>query len=1103
MASHYMLFLTNRSFKHFLQAAVLFCLALALNYQNVAARNFSKRSSTNVFVLKPGWSYSHNFASNLAAIVIEGVVKDETGAPLPGVTIRVVGVEGKGTVTDAQGRFKITLADPNAKLSFSFIGFEKATVALNGKTQINVVLHPSHASLQEAVVIGYQTQTVRNTTAAVTTISGEEIENLPAPSFANLIQGRAPGVNIQNYTGEPGVRNSFVIRGNSRFDQNMDEAHLLSSPLFIIDGVPTNLDDISTFSNTNTSFLAGINPNNIESIQVLKDAAATAAWGSRGANGVVIIKTKRGKLGKPQFDLNFYTGISQKPELLTTVVGAEERRQKINLLYGYEGYNGLRALPQILTDSLNPAFNNATDWQNLFYQRGVIRNADLSMSAGTNIMNYRLSLNYYNEDGVIKSYGFQRYGLRGNFTFYFSPKLEMRANFRLSRVDRKRGLAYYPTDNVTPIDGAKQAASFFKLTHEDSLNYLAQYNQLHDKNQDNYITGYVSLKYSVLPSWLDYTATGSINTTISQRDYFQPSTLTGYNYAEATKTNNNSYIWRQSFDFHHVFNKVHRLNFTATQSFQRIEAEKSYLEGYNTPSDNIQVVSGVAQKDLSGYSDYKASSLLSWVGQLMYQYNDKYILNATWRADASSRFGKDSKWGYFPSVSVAWLVSDENFMKPLSGWLNFFKLRASYGKSGHQPRDFYAPFNNYNFNQGYYNGVAMVTPSYTNGVTKDSLTWSSSYQWDIGFDAFLFDNNRINLTVDFYRKTNKNNFYDFPLPFYTGFTSLTYNADVNVMNQGLEINLTTRNLPESSPLQWRTNFNVSFNKNQITKLPYGGKDIYGSSGGVAYIFTVGRPTYVWSQMLYRGVYNNKSQIPFNPYTGNPITYFKGGIPVEPGYPIWLDINHDYDVWGDEDRGDPRGDRVAVGNPLPRVTGGFNNSLFWKNWSLNISCTYTLKRDIINTFRSTQFSAAFGNYYSGIDTKSRLVAFADLRLPDLSDLSYWTPDKSGKSPDDQNATFPSINPYGDYFYQYGTFSTMFNEDGSYFRINSIMLSYSLPKGILDKFNLRNLRVYGVLDNVYTFQSASIPDAEAVTPVGVYSGNRYPLPHKMTLGLTLNF
>lgn len=261
-------------------------------------------------------NYLSPFDVSLAKIaapseVVTGTVKDESGSSLPGVTIRVVDVKGAGTITDAQGHFKLTVDNENAKLEFSFIGYNKKVVALKGKTDISVTLHPSSASLKEAVVIGYQKQSIRNTTAAITTISGKDIENLPAPSFANLIQGRAPGVNIQNYTGEPGVRNTFVIRGNSGFDQNMDEAHLLSSPLFIIDGVPTNLDDVSSLNSTNTSFLAGINPNDIKSIQVLKDAAATAAWGSRGANGVVIVTTKRGKLGKPQFNINAYTGVSQ------------------------------------------------------------------------------------------------------------------------------------------------------------------------------------------------------------------------------------------------------------------------------------------------------------------------------------------------------------------------------------------------------------------------------------------------------------------------------------------------------------------------------------------------------------------------------------------------------------------------------------------------------------------------------------------------------------------------------------------------------------------------------------------------------------------------
>ena len=312
---------------------------------------------------------------------ISGVVQEsKNNSPLEGATVTVKNSK-VNTLSKEDGRFEINVPDGKSALVVSFVGY--ATTTLNiGANQNRVLVKMAEAGgnqMADVVIVGYQQQSLRKTTSSVQVISGKAIENLPAPSFDQLLQGKVSGINIQNFSGEPGVRNTFVVRGNSNISTNLndgsDAARTLSTPLYVIDGIPLSINDVEGIATTGTNFLAGININDIESIVVQKDAAATAAWGSRGANGVVVIKTKRGETGKPQIRFSYYTGITEKPKLLRTIAGAEERHQKLGLLNEYGTYNQLGFIPQILTDSLNPAFNNTTDWQDLFYKTGKVNNS--------------------------------------------------------------------------------------------------------------------------------------------------------------------------------------------------------------------------------------------------------------------------------------------------------------------------------------------------------------------------------------------------------------------------------------------------------------------------------------------------------------------------------------------------------------------------------------------------------------------------------------------------------------------------------------------------------------------------------------------------------
>lgn len=1064
-------------------------------------------------------------AQNLETV--SGMVKDAQGKPLQNVSVRPVASK-TGTTTDENGHFSMKLKSLDVVMEFSYVGFRLQKIKLAGRTELTVVLKEDEdKNMTDVIVVGTQRQSKRNTTAAVSSVSGKVLENIPAASVDALLQGRVAGLNVQISSGEPGVTPTIVVRGNSRVstgisDQNVAQAQALSGPLYVIDGIPVLPDDIANnIDATGTNYLAGINVNDIESVDVQKDAAATAAWGSRGSNGVIYIKTRRGRSATPEFRVNVYAGVVRQPPLLKTATGAAERSEKMNIINQYvsPGSPILSNLPQLLTDSMNPYFNNATDWQGIFYRGGATQNVDVTMSAATENVNYRVSMNYYNEKGIIDAFGFTRYSVRGNFDFKINSRLNSQFIVAISKGDRKRGRKYYNnSDDNTPLSGPSQPSSFFRLTAFDSLNFSGLYSKLRNSNVNDLYSTSLTLNYTILPS-LKYTFQGAANVSTSNRDYFAPSNIDQVaaipqadgtpapaqpSQAESDKGVYSTYFTSNSLTFAKKIttanDHTHNFIFTGTQQFNVDVSNSNSVGGLNIPSNDIQVVRGMPQSDVYGYdhnnygiySDYASDALLSFSGQLQYDYDGKYLLYGSYRGDGSSRFGNNTKWGYFPAVGAGWIISDEKFMTGAKDIMNFLKLRGSYGISGSQSPDFYAPYNSYVL-PGTYGGAAAVAPSYTNGLTKNDLTWAKTIQKNLGIEAQFLDS-RISLIVDAYDKISKDDYYKFPLPFYTGFQSIDFNAhDLWVSNRGADITLIARIFPRKSALQWTTQATISYNKNAIAKLPNNNRTfVVNDYSGISRIYSVGQPIYELFQMKYEGVYNKQSEIPFNPNTGKGLTYFKGNHPVVPGDPIWKDVNKIGDVWDGEDNGDQYGDRVPTGNPNPLFTGGWVNDFTYKNFSLSIVSVFTWKRDIINTFEQQQFDAIGGNIYN----------FAQNRLPDLSKIDYWTPGKAAAK-SNYKANFPSINPFAGYYYQFFPFSSMWTEDGSYFKIKTITAGYQVPKSFIQKIKISGMRIYGTADNILTLKKSSIPNPESVDQIGIYTGGLYPTPTTFTLGLDVQF
>lgn len=1031
---------------------------------------------------------------------ITGTVKDKAGTALPGVTVIEKGTSS-GTVTDANGKFSMTLKGTSGILTFSFIGFNNQEVNVTGKSDVLVVLEDNQKMLQDVVVIGYQEVSRRKNTAAVATVKGETIANLPAASVDMMLQGRVSGVNVQNFSGEPGIRNSLIVRGNTSVLRGYDEARALSTPLYVIDGIITTTNDIGSLegNGTGTNAIAGLNPNDIESIDILKDASASAIYGSRGSNGVIIIKTRRAKTGKPEFNFSSYIGIAQKPKLAETVIGAEERRMKRDVLELYNQSIDNEYLPMMLTDSLNPAFNNATDWQGMFYKTGILNNYDLAVAGATEAIHYRLSLGHYKEDGIVKNTGFKRYSVLGTVGAKVTPWLTNLTRFRYSRTDRPRKINER-TGSFFAFSTYTMPSSFFALT-DDSREYLLGNSNRVDKNIDNDLQFSTNFTADILEN-LHFNGTVNYQNKTSNRDYYQPSVVrdNGQGFASSFSSKSEYVTAYATLDYTTKFGE-HDLNVIGGTNIEYTQYRSNYGAADLIPNDYVWRVI-VANKDYSyTISQIQETGLQSIFARLNYSFKDRYLLSAVFNADASSKFGKDNRWGFFPSVSAGWIVSDEPFMQGKMGWMNFLKIRGSFGITGNQPEGNYLGYNNYIVNNASfsgadiyngdlatsYNGIPVITPNYFNGIAQRNLSWEESRQGNIGVDVGLFKD-RIRLTADLYNRQTTKGFFNYMLPNASGYTQAQTNA-IGLRNSGLELTLNTRNLSQTSPLQWSTDWTFAYNQNVITALPNGGRSIvfnYNSGVyGLDYLLSVGLPVNQYYVFEFNGIYSRPEDVPYNLLTGQPMKNFVGWE-YHAGDPILIDQDGNFDLK------EPM-DQIIGGDPNPKYYGGILNTFTWKGISLSFFLNYTFGRDIMNSYLNRRLEYLFEA--TGNGGESQLMQRA---MMDITKLNYW------KKPGDiaDLPTFSIVNGQRSP-YRFLDKSTMYIEDGSYLRIKNVTVGYNFGPDLLRRIKLSRLRFYGMIDNLYTFQRSDIPDVEGVNAYGVYTGDGYPIPMKFTFGLDLSF
>ena len=970
-------------------------------------------------------------------ITVQGVVKDQTGETVIGASVMEKGTTN-GTITGIDGDFSLNMS-PNGTLVVSFVGYKTQEVQVKGQKQLQVVLSEDAEMLDEVVVIGYGTMKKSDLTGAVSSIGNKDIKDSPVSNLGQAIQGKISGVQIVD-AGKPGDNVSIKIRGLGSIN-NCD-------PLVVIDGVPTDLG------------LSSLNMADVERLDVLKDASATAIYGSRGANGVVMITTKRGTEGKGKLAVSAnysFQNATNVPSLLNAAQYAElSNDMMVN--------SGRNPNPEWANPS---ELGAGTDWMDELLRTGVMQNYTVSYSGGNEKSHYYVSGGFLDQSGIVKSVNYRRFTFQSNSDAQVLKWLKFSNNITFS-VDTKKSGSYNIGDalKALPIYPVKNEDGSWSGPDGNSEWYGSTRNpigptELNKSQTDGYNFLANLTAELTFTKWLKFKSTFGYDAKFWFIDNFTPK----YNWkptpTEETsryKSDNKSftYLWDNYFLFDHTFAEKHRVGLMAGMSAQW------NTNDYLNAQKNVFMFDNVHEMD-NGEEMYAIGgnetewALLSYMARVNYSYEDRYLLTATIRRDGSSRFGKKHRWGTFPSVSVAWRASQEKWF-PKNDYINDLKVRAGYGVTGSQ-----ASVGNYSYLASYNTSVYPFGISSGNQTALVSSTlanpyihWEEVAQTNIGFDASLF-NSRVMFSFDAYLKETRDMLVKASIPITSGFedTTTTYTNAGKVRNQGIEMSLHTINL--TGELGWETNLTATYNKNKIKDLnsdvPY-----YINQINNSYVTMLAKdyPINVFYGYITDGIFQNQSEV--NTHAVQP--------GAEPGDIRFRDLNND-GVINDSDR-------TVIGNPNPSWLFSMNNSLSYKGFELSVFLQGIAGNKIYNA--------------NNIDNTGMAAAYN--QTTDV--LKRWQGE--GTSNSMPRAVFGDPN-------QNTRVSDRFVENGSYLRLKNITLSYTFPKQWLQKAQIENARLSLSCENVATITGYSGFDPE----VGIngIDQNRYPISRTFSLGLNFNF
>ena len=1046
-----------------------------------------KRMTAAALLTLAVWLPEGLFAQN----TVVGRVVDTNDVPLIGVNVVVKGTT-TGTTTGTDGNYTIKVGE-NQTLIFSYLGYTTVEQPVGKRTAINVKMAEEATQLGavEIVNIGYGTTTRRDLTGSVAKADLGTMMKANVTNFDQALSGRIAGVVVTTGDGSLGSEATITIRGNNSLTQS-------NAPLYIIDGFPSE-----------GSFATSINPADIESIDVLKDASATAIYGARGANGVIVINTKRGTEGKPtvNFSASFsLSHIANKIDLMDSyefVRLQEELVTDTSMASSYYGYSEEYGRNLTLEDYRNI---KGIDWQDELYRTAFQQNYNISLSGGNKEgLRYNVGFSALDQDGIIIRSNFQRYQGKANFTLPITKKLTLNVNANYSRTatngvnpttaettSSSSGWLMYSVWGYRPVTAPGQDIldSIIDESVDGSNDY--RFNPVktakneYRKTLVDYLNSNIALTWKITPELTFKTTGGYVMNKRRREEFNGTETYTGYPGSPSGKGVNGAIYWtdqaswtnENTLNYKRRFGRSHNVDLMAGLSLQ---GQKNTYEGVSATqitSEELGIAgihTGNYQSVPSNYYDWRMMSMFL---RANYNFRYKYYLTFSFRADGSSKFPSDNRWGYFPSVGASWNFNRENLFKN-SEWLNNGKLRFSWGLTGNNrtqtPYDFYSqitvtPGSGNSFD--YVFDGTRVPGYYFSNMANDKLKWETTEQWNVGIDLGFFED-RLKVTADWYDKVTHDLLLYALLPASSGYEQGMLNIG-SIRNRGFEFTLETINI-KTRQFQWSTSFNIAFNRNRILGLVDNQNTLQSSvswethfNSQFPYISQVGKPTGMMYGFIYEGTYkpedfdangNLKSGIPA--YKGNK---------MQPGDLKYRDLNGDGKI---DDY-----DRTIIGCGQPLHTGGFSNTFTWKNFDLNIFFTWSYGNDILNANRLI--------FESGYKSQTnQFASFAD----------RWTPENP-------TSNIPRTNATGNEEY-----SSRIIEDGSFLRLKNVSLGYTFSGRGIRKAGISSLRLYVSADNIWTLTNYSGPDPEVSTRNSVltpgFDWSAYPRAYGFTAGLNISF
>ncbi|TPG33892.1 SusC/RagA family TonB-linked outer membrane protein [Flavobacterium pectinovorum] len=1001
---------------------------------------------------------------DLPPVQIKGTIVDSNGQPLPSANVVEKGTK-TGVTTDFDGKFALNVSNENAILIISYIGFDTQEVSLKGQATIKIVLKESAAGLNEVVVVGYGTQKKHDITGSVSSINKNSIKDLVLTSTEQALKGQAAGVQMTQSSSAPGGGASVRIRGGNSISAG-------NEPLYVIDGFPIYNDNSNSTgvlgNGQPTNVLASINPSDIESMEILKDASATAIYGARGANGVIIITTKRGKTGQTSVNFETYYGFQQLSKKID-LVNAYDFARNANV------DNVQRARPIIYPDPeiYNPAvYGQGTDWQDEAFRVAPTQNYQLGFTGGNEQTKYAISGNYFTQDGILRGSDFTRGSVRVNLDQNLSSKFKLGLSFTASRTANNQAKTDTDLDAnnigaVTSILYAPPTApvyapdgSYNRFIGPDGSFYgnpVASLLEIKNLSRTDRVMGNIFLDYKITKDLLFKISFGGDQINVKD-DYYMPAFIqnTGQN-AKARIGVNQSFSWLNENTLTYTKTFAAKHNFTALGGFTR---QKFTAENVTTGADKfVNDVLGDGSLGTGAIvvpptSNVNEWALESYIARINYGYDNRYLVTLTGRADGSSRFGESNKFSFFPSGSVAWRVSEEDFMKSTQKIISNLKLRTSYGQTGNTEIPTYRSLAALGGTSNYPIGGVITSGVASTRVANPNLKWETTSQFDAGVDLSLFSN-RINFVADYYDKRTKDLLLDVQIPGTSGYQTSLQNVG-SVRNHGIELALNTVNF--DGDFKWKTSFNITFNKNEVTDL--GGDYERPAGGGSASkaiantgILRVGEPVGLFYGYVTDGLFQTQAEVDAGIASG------QAGVKL--GDRRYKDINGDGKL-------DAK-DRAILGYAQPDFFYGMTNTFSYKNFDLNVLINGVQGNDVLNL---------------------NVNAETDINAPGSN--NRWTPTNT-------NTDVPRTT-------KETRLTNKQVEDGSYLRIQNISFGYEMPKIVFKNTFVESIRLYVSLQNYFTFTNYKgyNPDVNSFgqdnLSIGVDRGG-YPAAKTFLMGLNV--